>query len=53
LGVRITHWRVARQKRWGLSTMAISRPGLEVGCHGPSAWHNVRTRPLWLILATT
>ena len=31
----------------------LAETGLEVGCHGPTACRNVRTRPLWLILATT
>jgi hypothetical protein len=46
LGGRITPCRVVRQKRWGTKTAALSRPGLEGGCHGPMCWHHVLTRPL-------
>ena len=53
LGVRITHGRVRRHKRWGWTTAALSRPGLDVGCQGPIARRSFRTRPLWLLFATT
>jgi hypothetical protein len=45
LGVRISPCWVARQQRCGWITAATSRPGLDVGCHGPIVWRRLRPRP--------